>query len=324
MSVAQVVQVPSGGEVMLFGNTDVSASVGLRCVSARGTTPGFVSLFNQAQLFNYSDQAHVNGYVKKYGNTPFVFPIGNGMELRTLEISKPDLITDAYATAWIEGDPGTIADLTIPNTGYHPVGAVQDPIQLVSNTGQWDWLVGASGNLGVQTTGNGAGIRVTVSTPNLTQFADKSELRLVGWNGTRWIDLSGRPSATGNRKNSKLSGNMVPGITAIAIGRIRPVPLAANRQTILKELPALILFPNPVQHQGSIQVRIPGKYWGQANLNLYDASGRNIRSVKINCKPGINIATVVVTDLVSGTYFVDLRDPSGELLTTSAQFVKIQ
>ena len=93
----------------------------------------------------------------------------------------------------------------------------------MSKAGQWDWQVGENANLGDGTTGNGEGLIITVSIPDMTQFADASELRLVGWNGSSWVDLSGRSTATGNKENSKLSGSMIPGISAIAIGKVSTV-----------------------------------------------------------------------------------------------------
>jgi hypothetical protein len=232
ISHAQDVQVHAGGELFMSGDRDASANPGVRWISARSATPGFFSFTTYGKFTNASDRLHVDGYIKKYGKEDFSFTVGNGIELRTLEMSKPDQATDAYAVAWISGDPGTNHDPTPPFAGPHPVGSVRDPIQSVSKVGQWDWLVGQGGNLGPQTTGNGNGIRITVSIPDLSKFADRTELRLVGWNGSSWVDLSGRPSATGNAKNSKVTGTMVPGITAIAIGKIRTVVVASIQSMV--------------------------------------------------------------------------------------------
>jgi hypothetical protein len=94
------------------------------------------------------------------------------------------------------------------------------PIAAVSTVGQWDWQVGNGNNLGAGTTGTGAGLIIKVSIPDLTQFSPAAGLRLVGWNGNNWIDLSKAATATGNTENSTLTGTMIPNITAIAIGRI--------------------------------------------------------------------------------------------------------
>lgn len=233
---AQEVVVHSEGELFFSGTTDASSSPGVRWVSYRGAKPGFFSVREDGRFMNYSDRYHIDGYMKKLGNTAFIFPVGNGVDLRAFEISKADLPTDAYAVAWLDGDPGTNPDPTFPNAGLHPVDRVQAPIEAVSRVGQWDWMVGEGGNLGNQTTGSGKGIRVLASIPDLSQFADKNDLRLVGWNGNSWIDLSGKPSANGSARNSRVNGTMLPGISAVAIGRVRknlPGQIASLEATVV-------------------------------------------------------------------------------------------
>jgi hypothetical protein len=210
----------SGGEAANFSIVDIPASGTATWSTDRSSTPGYYSIVNTAAYTGCSDVANINGYIKKYGNNPFIFPVGSGNDLRTLEISSPALATDAYATAWIAGNPSNDLDHTAPYAGTHNVFAVAAPIIAVSTAGQWDWQVGEADNLGNGTTGNGAGLTITVSIPDMTTFAVASSLRLVGWNGTNWIDLSGTATATGNTENSLLSGTMVPGITAVAIGTV--------------------------------------------------------------------------------------------------------
>ncbi len=233
----------SGGEALSFGTVDVSVNKGTAWSSERNANPGYFSSVENANYIGYSDEAHIDGYIKKYGNSAFIFPVGNGKDLRTLEISSPNAATDAYATAWIEGEPSINLDPTEPFAGNHPVTKIAETISSVSAVGQWDWQSGESGNLGAGTTGNGDGLTITVSIPDMTGFATESELRLVGWNGKQWIDLSKKPTATGNKEDSKLSGTMIPGISAIAIGKTVSAPLvkiasitasASNCNTMLK------------------------------------------------------------------------------------------
>lgn len=242
-SYSQGNRVFSGSESLNFSDIDISNSSDSCWSTDRTSNPGYFSFIEKANCYGYSDDANIDGYVKKYGNASFVFPVGNGKQLRALEIAKPIDTSDAYATAWIEGNPSNNIDPTAPNAGLHSVVAVMGSIETVSKIGQWDWLVGENENLGNGTTGNGAGLQITVSMPDMSAFAHESELRLVGWNGTAWIDLSKKASATGNKKNSKLKGTMVAGITAIAIGKIHSIPFtqikwfnatAANCNALLK------------------------------------------------------------------------------------------
>ena len=217
---AQGNHVFSGAEAVNFGTVDLATPGGQTWSTFRGATPGYFSAFYPGTAYsNASNANNVNGYVKKYGNEVFTFPVGTGADLRTLSISAPGAATDAYATAWILGDPGGALDPTAPNEGAHSTASKGAGILSVSPVGQWDWQSGVdlAALSGGTETGNGAGLTITVSIPDMSAFALATNLRLVGWNGSMWIALGGA-TASGNAVNSTLSGTMVAGITAIGIG----------------------------------------------------------------------------------------------------------
>ncbi|MBK8451666.1 MAG: T9SS type A sorting domain-containing protein [Saprospiraceae bacterium] len=217
---AQGNRVFSGGELINYSIVDISAIDGIAWSTERIALPGYFSVVDTATYIGCSDTANIDGYIKKYGNNNFIFPVGSGNDLRTLEISAPISKTETYATAWILGNPSFTLDPTAPNEGTHSVLLVSAPIVSVSTIGQWDWQVGAFENLGTGTTGTGEGLTITASIPDMTSFAEKNNLRLVGWDGSSWIDLSNSATANGNIENSTLIGTMKMGITAIAIGSI--------------------------------------------------------------------------------------------------------
>ncbi|HEY0040405.1 MAG TPA: hypothetical protein VGB71_07065 [Flavisolibacter sp.] len=51
-------------------------------------------------------------------------------------------------------------------------------------------------------------------------FIKASLLRLAGWDGAQWIGLSGRATAIGNGEDTCVTGTIIPGIQALAIGKI--------------------------------------------------------------------------------------------------------
>jgi hypothetical protein len=214
----------TGAEKTNFITIDLATPGTQSWSTDRMSTPGYFSATLGAIYTGASDASNINGYVKKYGNETYTFPVGDGTDLRTLTISAPATATDAYATAWISGSPSGNLDPTLPNAGSHDITSVVTPITMVSSIGQWDWQVG--GNIGA--TGTGVGLIITVSIPDMTAFSPAIQLRLAGWNGTAWVDLSGGPTASGNTENSTLSGTMIAGITAIGIattGNILPLHL---------------------------------------------------------------------------------------------------
>jgi hypothetical protein len=110
----------------------------------------------------------------------------------------------------------------------HPTSSVTAPITSVSTLGQWDWI---------PVSGTGAGLNITVSIPDLSPTGVAiADLRLVGWNGTSWVDLSGSSTASGNTEGSTLSGTMIAGITAIGMGSMStPLPIVFSKFDVTKE-----------------------------------------------------------------------------------------
>lgn len=161
-----------------------------------------------------TDAQHVNGYVSKLGNTSFIFPVGSGTDLRTVQISAPANETAHLSIAWIAGDPDLTADPSDVSP-FHTVSSVKGNIISVSKLGQWDWIA-AVPSLNALT--------VNVSIPDLSGFTTAANLRLVGWDGTGWIDLSGNSTATANIENSLLQGTIPTNkvITALGIGNAGP------------------------------------------------------------------------------------------------------
>lgn len=169
------------------------------------------------------DAQHVNGYVSKTGDDAFTFPVGSGTDLRTLSMSAPATATDGYTVAWISGNPDATGDPTNSNA-FHDVHTLAAGLAGVSTVGQWDWLPTGGAT--------GAGLAITVSIPDLSAFATAADLRLVGWNGTQWVNLStgtapfGSNYASGTGEGGSLQGTMIAGIQAIGIGTISiPLPV---------------------------------------------------------------------------------------------------
>ncbi|OZI07305.1 hypothetical protein BWI93_14805 [Siphonobacter sp. BAB-5385] len=71
---------------------------------------------------------------------------------------------------------------------------------------------------------------MTVSIPDVTDFAATPDLRLVGWNGTQWVNLG--QTATGSTEGSTLSGTIPANatITALGIGSVsEALPVTLGR-----------------------------------------------------------------------------------------------
>ncbi len=206
-------------ESVIYNNVALNIVANQEWSTDRLALPGYFSVYDTALYINYSDNYNINGHVKHYVRQPnqgFTFPVGTGSDLRTLQTSGTIPNNSEFATAWILGDPSGNMDLTSPNAGTHSVLMFATPLTKISTIGQWDWQ---------DLSNTSAGVTITVSIPDMTAFSTAANLRLAGWDGTQWIDLSGGPTATGNVENSLLTGTMQNGITAIAIGTILDITL---------------------------------------------------------------------------------------------------
>ena len=206
---AQGIFIPSGAEIGHFGVWNFKTN--LSVTTARTATPGFLGVAPGATFQEQgTNNKFVDGYVKKYGNESFVFPLGAASRWMPLQLTlAQSSLNHVFASAWIEGDPSTTNDPTNIGAagGLHPVAALGNGIAAVFPLGQWDWL-------DVSNTGNGSIVSVPDSVIP-TGFAPRASMRLVGWNGSSWINLS---DSSGIQQNL-LSGRLVSTISAIAIGR---------------------------------------------------------------------------------------------------------
>lgn len=209
--------VPSSGEAAIYSDINLNVSSGLVWTSERSATPGYYTLIGSATLQGAADNTTylVDGYVKHVTTTvnqSQTFPVGAGTDLRSLQTSGTIPSGMEVATAWIPGDPGSTNDPTSTGAagGFHATTQRGTGITGVSTVGQWDWQ---------DVSGTANGVTITISIPDLTAFASAGSLRLVGWNGTQWVNLSGSTGASGNTENSTLSGTMINGISAIGIGK---------------------------------------------------------------------------------------------------------
>jgi len=202
--------VMGGLESVNFSQIDLSTSTRWTTDDTVGNI-GYWSAIGLATYTGASDAHNINGYVKHYANAAdqaFTFPVGMGNDLRSVTISGTRSADSQIAVNWLPGDPSVVVDPT-NNNATHSITALGSGISSVSKWGQWDWQ-----NISGTFTGT-----VTVSIPDMTGFASSaSNLRLVGWNGIQWVNLSNTTGASALTENATLSGTMVAGIQAVAIG----------------------------------------------------------------------------------------------------------
>lgn len=74
------------------------------------------------------------------------------------------------------------------------------------------------------------------------------------------------------------------------------------------------IYPNPSSDMA--QIRISSNEFYNLMIELYDASGRKLRSEKLNHYPGEQLYTLQTSDLSVGTYLVRLLTENGRVSKT--------
>lgn len=85
---------------------------------ASSATPNYLIYESTGSYTGASDAKHVTGWVKKIGNTGFVFPTGNGTYLRQIEISN--LSTTIEFNAKYRGTTNNTSNLQSPLSSINP------------------------------------------------------------------------------------------------------------------------------------------------------------------------------------------------------------
>jgi hypothetical protein len=176
-------------------------------------TPNYLIYEAGASYTGDADTRHVNGWVKKLGNTNFTFPVGNNAYERTVTV------TNLSASSELNGRYQSAT----PNTA-----SVQSPIAMVNVNEYWE-LNKVSGGT-AQVTLNWDNSKVTFPGFLIT------DLRAVYYNSSLWINEGG--TASGNVTTAgSITSNAVSAFGNFAIGSIGYVlpmhfiSVAAQRKT---------------------------------------------------------------------------------------------
>lgn len=253
-----------------------------------------------ALTINTTNTRWIEGYVKHYaisGSTSHVYPVGSNMLSEPLFLSTTgETAGQTIAVAWIDGSY---------NTGSPGSGIVS-----VSAKGRWSWVASATPN-----------VVVSVKLPATLQggTVSKSYLRLVGWNGTNWINLSASaPYNSGSDSNGVLSGIVSTAITAVGIGSTTTISGFKNAGIATVETPQTTpryfkIYPNPARSK-TVTLDYDLTYEGKADVVIFDASGKTVFRTDADVMSGKNTKTIDIHQLPSGLFTVQLLNTYGEAL----------
>ncbi len=172
----------------------------LSFIAGKIYTPKDNSLIN-LQLFNYDvysgedDKTHVEGYVSSVNNGTFIFPIGDGNELRPMIVPNPDGNTN-YTGAYFKEDPNFPSHFN----AFYNTDSKQKLLEEINENEFWA-LEGDTETSVILTWNESSNVSELSSSIN--------DLRVVGWKKSlnKWVDL-GQEEVSGDLQNGQIKSSM--------------------------------------------------------------------------------------------------------------------
>ncbi len=172
----------SGGKIVLSLPVRITDSLILTKGYIVTDTTNLLCMRAGSAVTGASDTSFVDGPVKKFGNTAFVFPLGDEIHYRPLEISAPSTSTDAFLAQYFDEGQflGDSLDTILTAITY-------------CNYWQFERKNGSSN----------VNVTVTWDTSYCAQF-DTTNMRLAYWSNTKWVD-KGHGSFSGTLNSGKMT-----------------------------------------------------------------------------------------------------------------------
>jgi len=217
----------SGGTVTLNSIVNVGVSGTFTAGVMNTTAANYLNFANNATTTGASNSSYVNGPVRKTGNQAFIFPVGNAGVFRSIAISAPGLVTDAFT-----------AQLFRSAQAYGGAATYQLPILTVSSCEYW-----------ILNRSNGASnVSVTLSwnSPDCSgpYVTDITKLLVSRWNGTNWVS-HGNGGTTGNATTGTV-------ISSAAVTSFSPFALASS--SLVNPLPITLTYFNAALKNGVAKI----------------------------------------------------------------------
>ena len=168
----------TSGSVTLNTQVNIPVTVTLTNGVINTTSGNYLNIEDNATATGASNNSYVDGPVRKTGNDAFTFPVGDGGVYRSLSISAPTFITDAFTAQYFKQQQAYGSSIE----GTLSTASACEYWTLDRNAGLSNVLVTLSW------------VSAECSSSYVT---DASTMRVAHWTGTLWENLGGA-SITGD------------------------------------------------------------------------------------------------------------------------------
>ncbi|MBS1945954.1 MAG: T9SS type A sorting domain-containing protein [Bacteroidetes bacterium] len=214
----------AGGELQLAGgDVNVSQSVAfnsgiIKPMAASSAGPGLLVMGYLATISQPAHAgSHVDGFMRKEGNTAFTFPVGNAGILAPVSIGAPASIFHHFTAKYVRQDPHPVYDVNLAEPGLNHLSRCEY------------WIV--------DRTGGTSNVSVSLAYDSLRScgVTDLPSLAVARWNGTMWM----------NHGNGGVSGSLASG-TVTTAGPVStfasPSPFTLASRSTANPLPIVLLY----------------------------------------------------------------------------------
>ncbi|MDF3027213.1 MAG: hypothetical protein K0S23_1520 [Fluviicola sp.] len=194
----------SAGTLTLNAPLNIGLTATFTSGIINSTASNYLNFISGSTASGFGNASHVNGPVRKTGNSAFTFPVGNSGIYRGISISAPGNATDHFTAQYFKAGQ-SYGDYTT----YDPSFATLSSCEY--------WIL--------DRTNGTSNVSVTLSwnTPDCgaSYITDVSSLRVSRWNGSSWTD-----EGNGGTTGSAAAGTIISGA---AVSSFSPFTLASTQ-----------------------------------------------------------------------------------------------
>ncbi|MBO9611502.1 MAG: T9SS type A sorting domain-containing protein [Dyadobacter sp.] len=174
------------------GSRSVSAQDNSAIFTKRDSPIGIVSFGAAVTSGVLGDGKFIDGYIKKSGSEPFIFPVGDNGALRPFSVGSDQAVGAYYGVnpaVAITSNPAGGDYGVLPEGGPFNTSTMGDGLAAISTSEYWD-INGTSPTRITLSWNSNSAVNALVTNRGL------SKLTIAGWDGTKWVNLTSTVDAT--------------------------------------------------------------------------------------------------------------------------------
>ena len=188
------------------GSRGVDAQDNSAIFTKRDSPIGIVSFGAAVTSGVLGDGKFIDGYVKKSGSEPFIFPVGDNGALRPFSMGSDQAVEAYYGVnpaVAVTSNPAGGDYGVLPEGGPFSTSSMGEGLAAISTSEYWD-INGTSPSRITLSWNSSSAVNALVTDRGL------SKLTIAGWDGTKWVNLPANVDATSlfGQPSTETSGSL--------------------------------------------------------------------------------------------------------------------